>query len=214
MLRSSDQVSRAALDLCRRLYIRTRDCCAHVGVEWERVSRDFAVCSPDEQISALAGYAGSKDVGPGGLVCYHGGQAHTVYEGLGDAQVVQVTLRESERRDRYVPMNERVELKALLASFFASLHETPSAGYQFRNCIGIPGGMPWGPLYHLIAEANIHKVDLVKGAGDDAYEPNTVRVSRQLAVMRVCEGGREGGRDGWMDGWRERSGSGQVCLLH
>ena len=176
--------------------ISRRDCCAHVVWCGSNCHVTWPSALPDEQISALAGYAGSKDVGPGGLVCYHGGQAHTVYEGLGDAQVVQVTLRESERRDRYVPMNERVELKALLASFFASLRETPGAGYQFRNCIGIPGGMPWGPLYHLIVEANIHNVDLVKGDGDDAYEPNTVRVDRQRAVIRVCDGGREGEREG------------------
>ena len=129
----------------------------------------------DDKISALAGYAGSKDVGPGGLVCYHGGQPHTVYEGLGDAQVVQITLRSSERRDHYVPMNERVEFKALLVDFFASLHDIPGAGYQFRNCIGIPGGMPWGPLFHLIADANINNVDLVKGVGDDPYKANTVK---------------------------------------
>jgi len=109
-------------------------------------------------------------------VCYHGGQPHTVYEGLGDAQVVQVSLRSRESPAHFVPLNEQLEFKALLADFFASFRDTPGAGYQFRNCIGIPGGMPWGPLYRLVAEANINHVELVKGVGDDPYKANTVYV--------------------------------------
>ena len=49
-------------------------------------------CVEVPQVTALAGYAGSTCVGPGGLVCYHGGPAGTVYEGLGDCEVVQVLV--------------------------------------------------------------------------------------------------------------------------
>ncbi|MGB1593736.1 MAG: hypothetical protein ACPIOQ_13365, partial [Promethearchaeia archaeon] len=72
------------------------------------------------KISALAGYAGAHAVGPGGLVCYYGAQPHTIYEGLGYAQVVQITLRAKERPDFYDLHQERNEFAMLLQAFFAA----------------------------------------------------------------------------------------------
>ena len=63
----------------------------HALVAVEQASAAFGPRS-NAQVTALAGYAGSKEVGPGGLVCYHGGPSGSVYEGLGDCEVVQVAL--------------------------------------------------------------------------------------------------------------------------
>ena len=61
----------------------------HAFVKVEQSSAAFGDRT-DALVTSLAGYAGSTRVGPRGLVCYHGGPAGTVYEGLGDCEVVQV----------------------------------------------------------------------------------------------------------------------------
>lgn len=89
---------------------------------------------------------------PGGLVCYHGGPAGTVYEGLGQCEVVQVSLDGKDAA---------AEFRALLDSFFASFDSTASgmqrpdpqdAGSQYRSAIGIPGGID-GPLMTQVVPA-------------------------------------------------------------
>lgn len=125
------------------------------------------------KISALAGYAGAHAVGPGGLVCYYGAQPHTIYEGLGYAQVVQITLRAKERPDFYDLHQERNEFANLLQAFFAAPN-SQQAGMQFRSCIGIPGGMA-SPLFAVVQEQNVG-LELVRGVGGDPMSFNTVYI--------------------------------------
>ena len=125
-------------------------------------------------------------MGPGGLVCFHGAQPHTVYEGLGYAEVVQVTLQPRERPDEYNRLQASQEMAALMNDYFGSFRgggqrPTTNQGYQYRNCIGLPGGM-LSPLYNQILKANVHSMNLVKGKGDDPDLPNTVYFAGQNLI--------------------------------
>ena len=136
--------------------------------------------SPDDKISAVAGYAGAKRVGPGGLVCYIGAQVYTIYEGLGYAQVVQVTLRAKENPQFYDPQNEKNEFRALMDNFFAAGAAT-TPGYQYRSCIGLPGGM-LSPLYRIVQQANVRNMNLVVGQGEDPAVANLVRSTYNVVL--------------------------------
>ena len=57
----------------------------------------------------MVGYAGSKRVGPNGLVCYHNSEDADDYGTLGHAEAVQVVLDAGRETDQY---------KALIDNFF------------------------------------------------------------------------------------------------
>jgi len=135
-----------------------------------------------DHITSLAGYAGSKQVGKGGLVCYYGAQPYTIYESLGYAQVVQVTVNPRERPQEHNQHQAAQEFEALINDYFASFHggqhATADQGAQFRNCIGLPGGTN-SVFYRIVEKANVNNMNLVRGQGNDQDAPNTVLCSEQ-----------------------------------
>eukprot|EP00802_Teleaulax_amphioxeia_P018918 Tamp_19129.p1 GENE.Tamp_19129~~Tamp_19129.p1 ORF type:complete len:373 (+),score=63.46 Tamp_19129:49-1119(+) len=132
-----------------------------------------------DHITSLAGYAGSKQVGKGGLVCYYGAQPYTIYESLGYAQVVQVTVNPRERPQEHNQHQAAQEFEALMNDYFASFHggqhATADQGAQFRNCIGLPGGTN-SVFYRIVEKANVNNMNLVRGQGNDQDAPNTVYI--------------------------------------
>ena len=111
-------------------------------------------------------------------MCNYEAQPYTIYEPLGYAQVVQVTLNPRERPDEINIMQCSLEFEALMNAYFASFHggqhATAGFGSQFRNCIGLPGGVN-SVLYRIVEKANVNKMNLVKGQGSsDPDAPNTV----------------------------------------
>mmetsp|Transcript_4870 Transcript_4870/g.7155 ORF Transcript_4870/g.7155 Transcript_4870/m.7155 type:complete len:291 (+) Transcript_4870:1-873(+) len=142
----------------------------------------------DAHVTALAGYAGATALGPQGLVCYHGGPPGTLYETLGDCEVVQVALDKGA---------EVVQFKALLHSFFGSfvrnaavmLRPDPQdAGGAYRSAIGIPGGVD-GPLMPLIRDSNVDGMQLLAGKGGEEDQVNLVWIydSGKFAFHRAEE---------------------------
>ena len=112
-----------------------------------------------------------------------------MYEGLGYAEVVQVTLKAKEKPEYFNVLNERNEFEALLKSYFGSFHSGSRAaggvGYQFRNCIGLPHGM-LSPLYSAVQAANTQGMALVKGKGDDPDAFNTVCERNKSEKSGMC----------------------------
>eukprot|EP00439_Symbiodinium_sp_Y106_P034942 s1877_g4.t1 len=85
-----------------------------------------------EPVSARAAYAGSTQVGPRGLVCYHNSQDLADYSELGHAQVVQLTCN----RSTFGP---------LAAAFFelcpkGTRRDRENSGSAYRSMVGLPGG--------------------------------------------------------------------------
>jgi len=117
-----------------------------VGCFW-KIQKDIADVEIDAMkrakadVTALAGYAGSTEVGPNGLVCYLGGPDGSVYDALGYAEAVQVELTED---------NAAEQLKALLAKYFGEFEMTQAGmqrgdpqdtGSAYRSVLGLPGGL-------------------------------------------------------------------------
>lgn len=120
--------------------------------------------SPD-QISSVVGYAGGREQGSKGLVCYYYGPKSTVYEELGHAEVVQVQLEAGKAQ---------TEMEKFADVYFSQFRKTPfgmlrldpqDAGPGYRNVIGIPGGIT-SPLFNVLQERNVHNMKLVEGEGN------------------------------------------------
>jgi len=128
-----------------------------------------------EAVTALAGYAGSSRVGPHGLVCYHhGGEAGALYETLGHAEAIQVTLDANDTPQ---------QLTAILNKFFSrEFQQTPQgmmrtdpqdAGSAYRSMIGLPGGVN-SPLMQQVNAANVNGMAIKPGQGSDSDEINVI----------------------------------------
>ena len=122
----------------------------------------------DAQVTASVGYSGGNSSGPGGLVCYHGGPAGSLYEDMGYAEAVSLVLD---------PAHAAVQFAAIMKDYFSEFKNDgkgwsrldPQDGGSwskgaYRPNIGIPGGMH-GPLYKVITAANVNKMRLIQGGG-------------------------------------------------
>ncbi|BDA44563.1 probable peptide methionine sulfoxide reductase MsrA [Coccomyxa sp. Obi] len=135
------------------------------GRQKEFVDAEKSLGRSPDKISSVVGYAGGREQGPKGLVCYYYGPKSTVYEELGHAEVVQVQLD---------PDKAQKEMEKFADVYFSQFRKTPfgmlrldpqDAGPGYRNVIGIPGGIK-SPLFKVLQERNVHNMKLVEGEGN------------------------------------------------
>lgn len=112
------------------------------------------------------------------MVCYHDGPEGTPYHELGFAEAAQVMLDEDE---------ELAELQffALADKFFRDgfekrgdiwiRNDPQDAGAEYRNIIGIPGGMD-GKYFPILQRANLHNMGLRRGGAHDTIDEGIVYV--------------------------------------
>jgi len=116
-----------------------------------------------DAVTARVGYAGGAT--PSQRVCYYYSSPDTVYEKLGHAEVVQVSLRNEAAES---------ELREFAKTYFSQFKRTPlgmmrldpqDVGAGYRNVIGLPGGIR-SPLMKIIQEENVYGMELVEGTGN------------------------------------------------
>mmetsp|Transcript_192 Transcript_192/g.344 ORF Transcript_192/g.344 Transcript_192/m.344 type:complete len:300 (+) Transcript_192:65-964(+) len=121
------------------------------------------------EVTALAGYAGGKEVGSKGEVCYHNMAMAADYGQLGHTEVVNVNVPEDKVGD-------------FAKAYFDAAEKYPfgradpqDRGTEYRSAIGIPGGMD-GPAFKAVEAANAGRLELVRGQGNDADTVGTKKV--------------------------------------
>mmetsp|Transcript_41229 Transcript_41229/g.76690 ORF Transcript_41229/g.76690 Transcript_41229/m.76690 type:complete len:298 (-) Transcript_41229:181-1074(-) len=121
------------------------------------------------EITALTGYAGGKEVGGNGEVCYHNMAMAPDYGRMGHTEVVNVSVPESK-------------VGNFAKAYFDAASKYPfgradpqDRGTEYRSAIGIPGGMD-GPLFKEVDVANAGRLELVRGQGNDADTVGTKKV--------------------------------------
>jgi len=123
-------------------------------------------------ISAVSGYAGGKNVGSQGRVCYHNFQNVADYGSLGHAEVVQLE----------VPVSSLPAFSKKYFDLFGERgyrHDPQDQGGEYRSLLGLPGGAD-SPLFPVIKEAAAKSpMKLYRGVGD---EPDTIG-ARAVLVM-------------------------------
>jgi peptide methionine sulfoxide reductase MsrA len=102
-----------------------------------------------DTVTSVSGYAGSKKVGPKGLVCYHNTLGEADYGSLGMGEGVQVSLD---------PGKEVTQFQTLIKNFFSAYTngrrpDPGDQGGEYRSFIGLPGGIK-GELFKYVLEAN------------------------------------------------------------
>lgn len=134
------------------------------------VERNYLKRSPDA-VSAVVGYAGGRQTGPDGRICYYYGPGNTVYEKLGHAEVTQVELGAGGN-------SEEAAMGAFADKYFAQFRKTPfgmmrldpqDAGPGYRNVIGLPGGIS-SPLFKILQDRNVNGMELREGDGNSPKE--------------------------------------------
>ena len=117
----------------------------------------------DLQLTSLAGYAGGKAGSKNGKVCYHNALQVSDYASLGHAEVVRVKI----------PSQAFPEFCKVYFSLYTKDGYRPDqwgdTGAEYRNVVGIPGGVSSPLIKELIdvSKANGDKLDFAKGRGDD-----------------------------------------------
>jgi len=138
----------------------------HEFIEAERAILGRA----DDQLTALAGFAGGSRVGKnanrpdqkGGLVCYHNMQGVADYGKLGHGEVVGMHL----------PPSKVAAFADVYFGLFGKDGDRPDKGDrgpEYRSLLGMPGGTA-SPLYAAVAEAAERRgvgLTLSAGGGDD-----------------------------------------------
>ncbi|KAJ9520366.1 hypothetical protein QJQ45_030301 [Haematococcus lacustris] len=167
------------------------------GRQFDFVSAEKALGRGPEQISAVVGYAGGRQTGPDGKVCYyladprlpaasrHGPDAaspQTVYEKLGHAEVVKVQLSPEAQQ-------QQQEFRRFADTYFKQFRRTADgrmqrldpqdAGPGYRNVIGLPGGVS-SPLFPVLQAANVNGMELRAGSGNEWQQVE--REGRQTAM--------------------------------
>lgn len=126
------------------------------------------LCREGDRISARTAYAGGKETGPDGMVCYHNGMNKADYGALGHAEVVSLNVPESA-------------FGTLAAKFWDTCkggvrRDTQDAGGEYRSVIGLPGGMSSPMLEQLRAGAGAAKLVAGEGNEDDTLGTGNVLV--------------------------------------
>lgn len=133
----------------------------------EKFERPLAHRSDDE-ITSIAGYAGSRLSGPDGQVCYYNDQNISYYAALGHGEVTQVDVPHALVQEAFaVYFSAFVEYDVGL--FGRPDYFDQGAGY--REQIGFPGGFRNGEVMALLREANVKNLTLLEGSG---AEPDTL----------------------------------------
>lgn len=147
----------------------------------------------DHSVTSLVGYAGGRYQSAGGTACYHGLPGND-YSKLGHAEAVSITL------DAITGASARAQVAALASVYFEHGFATvdggkrqrldpQDTGAEYRNVIGLPGGMDNAELWPIIEAANVHGMQLARGTGgtrDDTEDEYVVYVydSRQFPFFR------------------------------
>ena len=138
-------------------------CCWHMQHVFVGAERTFLGRSDDE-ITALAGYAGGSKSGEGLdgqlAVCYHNSKNVAVYGDLGHAEVVGVKI----------PSENYGNFASVLFGILDKNGDRPDKGdrgLEYRSLVGLPGGVN-SPLYETLVKVADGLVDLPAGEGDDA----------------------------------------------
>uniref|UniRef100_A0A7S2N1D5 Peptide-methionine (S)-S-oxide reductase n=1 Tax=Alexandrium andersonii TaxID=327968 RepID=A0A7S2N1D5_9DINO len=128
-----------------------------------------------DQITGVAGYAGSKRTGPGGQLCYHNEHNVSDYGLLGHAEAVHVEV-------------PAASLKEAFSVFFGSFVESSpgvwdrpdfyNLGAEYRSIVGFSGGIFNEAVMAQMQKANLHNMTLVEGKGsdEDTFQKNKVLV--------------------------------------
>lgn len=120
-------------------------------------------------VTALAGYAGGKEVGKKGNVCYHNLAFAPDYGSMGHTEVVNVQLPESKVLDFAKDYLDAAD------GYRLGRADPQDRGTEYRSAIGLPGGMD-GPLFKQVETANAGRLQLVRGEGNDADTVGTKKV--------------------------------------
>jgi len=126
----------------------------------------------DTGVTSLVGYAGGRFESPSGAVCYHG-LPHSDYSRLGHAEACSISL------DEITGNVAQAQVAALAKMYFEHGFQTlpdgrrqrldpQDMGAEYRNVIGLPGGMDNQELWPLIEAANIYGMRLQRGAIGDS----------------------------------------------
>lgn len=126
----------------------------------------------DSAVTSLIGYAGGRYESPSGAVCYHG-FPHTDYSRLGHAEACSIQL------DALHGERARAQVAALAQTYFEHGFQTlpdgrrqrldpQDMGAEYRNVIGLPGGMDNEELWPMIEAANTHGMRLQRGGIGDS----------------------------------------------
>eukprot|EP00928_Gymnodinium_smaydae_P018642 TRINITY_DN17101_c0_g1_i1.p1 TRINITY_DN17101_c0_g1~~TRINITY_DN17101_c0_g1_i1.p1 ORF type:complete len:352 (+),score=38.41 TRINITY_DN17101_c0_g1_i1:58-1113(+) len=120
------------------------------------------------QVSSLVGYAGGQYQSLSGTACYHS-LPHTDYSRMGHAEAVSVSL------DIENATIARSQVAALAKLYFEHGYNTVNGrrqrldpqdmGAEYRNVIGLPGGMSNADWWPLFEAANVYGMPLVEGKG-------------------------------------------------
>eukprot|EP00931_Biecheleriopsis_adriatica_P062611 TRINITY_DN37778_c0_g1_i3.p1 TRINITY_DN37778_c0_g1~~TRINITY_DN37778_c0_g1_i3.p1 ORF type:complete len:358 (-),score=50.25 TRINITY_DN37778_c0_g1_i3:157-1230(-) len=140
---------------------------------------DFAVLEQDERgafagrndsdVTSLVGYAGGTYQSPSGAVCYHG-LPGTDYSRMGHAEAVSITL------DSIHGPKAQAQVAALAKVYFEHGFQTlpdgrrqrldpQDMGAEYRNVIGLPGGMDNSELWPIFEAANVYSMQFARGVG-------------------------------------------------
>jgi peptide methionine sulfoxide reductase MsrA len=129
----------------------------------------------NDQLTSIAGYAGSTRIGPDGSACYHNPQNFSDYGALGHAEVVEL----------HVPIDS---LAHAFSIYFGSFIEVDTGtwarpdyydqGAEYRSLVGVPGGFANSKVLKAMRDANVHNLTLQVGRGSDpdTFSTNTVFV--------------------------------------
>lgn len=120
-------------------------------------------------VTSKVGYAGGITPSTNGKVCYHHeDRPGDVYSTLGHAEVTSVTLDGDKALEQF-----RVLAEDFFDSFIhltgpksARPDQDMDVGGEYRNLIGIPGGVT-SEYYAALKRANINGMDLVTGQGNE-----------------------------------------------
>ncbi|CAK9050572.1 unnamed protein product [Durusdinium trenchii] len=126
----------------------------------------------DTEVTSLVGYAGGRFQSPSGAVCYHGWPG-TDYSRLGHAEAVSIEL------DTATGELARKQVAALAKDYFEHGFQSlpdgrrqrldpQDVGAEYRNVIGLPGGMDNQELWPLIEAGNAYGMPLRRGAIGDS----------------------------------------------
>jgi len=138
-------------------------CFWHVQHEFSEAERTI-LGRGDMDLTAYAGYAGGTRGTDNGKVCYHNALQIADYGKLGHAEAVGMTIPASKfglMAEEYCKLFSKDGLRP---------DQLGDRGLEYRNVVGIPGGVK-SPLAKELVAASVRqgdKLDFAAGKGDDA----------------------------------------------
>lgn len=160
-------------------------CFWHVQHEFVEAERKL-LGRDDMELTSYAGYAGGNAGASNGKVCYHNAMQVADYGKLGHAEAVGMKIPPS----KFGAMAE--EYCKLFNSEGARPDQLGDRGLEYRNVVGIPGGVN-SPLAKELVRASVaqgDKLDFAAGKGDDADRRGLVWIYDTAQVSRSPDSAR------------------------